>query len=50
MSPDESRDDSSVVGFYLRYLIYYVLGLVTTFSHDKAYRGNPFEVEAYKGE
>ena len=39
-----------VIGFYVRYLGFYVAGLVRYRSHSAAYRNNSFEVEAYARE
>jgi hypothetical protein len=36
-----------VIRFYLTYLYDYLLGLIATRSHERAYRGIRFEVEAY---
>lgn len=37
-----------VLRFYAQYLIEYLIGLLKTFSHDKAYRGISFEREAFE--
>ena len=38
-----------IIGFYFMYVYYYVRNrFVCKMSHAKAYRYNPFEVEAYK--
>ena len=38
------------VGQWLLYGIFYLIGLVKHRSGEKAYRSNPFEIEAYKND
>lgn len=43
----EQMDRYGVVGFYLRYALFYFRGVLRYRSHEMAYRNNSFEVEAY---
>lgn len=36
------------VRFYVAYVLYYLVGLLAFLNHDRAYRNNPFEMEAYR--
>jgi len=38
--------ETGIVGFYVLYIIFHITGLFRHWSWEKAYEGNPFEVEA----
>lgn len=46
----EQQKELTVVLFYLWYVVEYVIKLIATGSHKKAYRGISFEREAYRFE
>ncbi len=43
----EQQLELLLVGFLILYLLFFIVGLIRYRSWDKAYRNNPFEVEAY---
>ena len=46
----EQQKEMLLVGFFLWYVIEYLIRLLLAFSHRKAYRGVSFEKEAYENQ
>lgn len=46
----EQQKETLLIFFFLLYLIEYIIKLIITFNHNKAYESISFEQEAYKFE